>query len=255
MLQRFLESTPPRSAPGSDPLASRRVLLAVAAPAEVGAILRGLDLDPGVQPTPWARREVRGDVDLVVTGIGKANAAGAVARVFEAGRHAAVLNVGIGGALPRSASISPNLEYAALGSVHIASACVFADEGLETPDAFLDCAALGFPLADFPGSAVPTDSSLVALLSPLGQVGPIATVSTCSGTDHLAQRTAQRTSAAVEAMEGSAVALVAHRLGIPMAEIRVVSNTTGNRAKQEWAIRPALSTLEGVIRQVFPRPR
>lgn len=139
--------------------------------------------------------------------------------------------------------------------MHVASSCVFADEGVETPDAFVDCAALGFPIADVPGNAIPTDAAVCALLASVGTVGPIATVSTCSGTDALAQRTAQRTLARVEAMEGAAVALVARRVGVPMIEVRVVSNTTGDRAKQRWEIRAALERLGEVIERLLPMPR
>lgn len=246
MLQRFLKSTRLSSEAGAG------VLLVVAAPAEVQAVLRGLGLDPTMPVPAWSRFALRGGLDLVLTGIGKANAAGAAARAMDPARHALVLNVGIGGALPTGGSSAGGLAFEARpGSVHIASACVFADEGLETPGGFVDCATLGFPLGEFAGNSVPTDPAVVAALAPLGAVGPIATVSTCSGTDALAQRTAQRTLALVEAMEGAAVALVAHRLGVAMAEVRVVSNTTGDRERQVWAIRPALDVLAGVIGNIF----
>lgn len=215
-------------------------------------MLQGLGLDPAMPVSPWTRVALGAKLDLVMTGIGKANAAGAVARTLDPARHGLVLNVGIGGALAAPTSAGGTLTFQApLGSIHIASACVFADEGLETPCGFVDCAALGFPLGEFAGNSVPTDPQVVAALATLGAVGPIATVSTCSGTDALAQRTAQRTLALVEAMEGAAVALVAHRLNVPMAEVRVVSNTTGDRERQQWSIRPALDALAGVIGSIF----
>ena len=77
--------------------------------------------------------------------------------------------------------------------------------------------------------------------------GPVATVSTCSGTDSLAAAVQTRTGAVVEAMEGAAVALVARRLDIPCGELRVVSNTTGDRPNQQWDIRGALDRLGAVI--------
>lgn len=214
----------------------------------------------GAAPLPeaWALAPVRADVDLVITGISKCNAAGAVGRVLDRERHGLVLSLGIAGALPEvgTSAMSDAREFAAgLGSVHVASSCVFADEGVETPDSFVDCAALGFPLADVNSNAIPTDPALCALLASVGEVGPIATVSTCSGTDALAQRTAQRTLARVEAMEGAAVALVARRVGVPMIEVRVVSNTTGDRARQRWAIRPALERLGVVIERLLPLSR
>jgi futalosine hydrolase len=79
--------------------------------------------------------------------------------------------------------------------------------------------------------------------------GDIATVSTCSGTDELARAVAARTRACVEAMEGAAIAHALARLPgprIPFCEIRVVSNTTGDRSKQQWDIRGSLVKLSDV---------
>jgi futalosine hydrolase len=178
--------------------------------------------------------------DCLITGIGKANAAGATARALDPGRHQAVLSVGVAGALPGS-GLRP-------ADVVAATASVFADEGLETPGGFSDCHAMGFPLGAFEGSAVPLDPRLLGILKPLATAtGPIATVSTCSGTADLAERVRSRTGALAEAMEGAAIALVAHRLGVPAAELRVISNTTGDRPGQVWDLQAALSRLEAIV--------
>jgi futalosine hydrolase len=65
----------------------------------------------------------------------------------------------------------------------------------------------------------------------------------------------KRTGALVEAMEGAAAALVARRLGVPMAEVRVISNTTGDRKAQRWEMSDALATLAQVIGQMLGTPR
>jgi futalosine hydrolase len=56
-----------------------------------------------------------------------------------------------------------------------------------------------------------------------------------------------RTGAVAEAMEGAAVGLVAHRLGIPFGEVRIISNTTGDRNLQRWDMKRALASLSEVI--------
>ena len=114
---------------------------------------------------------------------------------------------------------------------------------------------MGFPLGAFPGSAVPVNEELMreiglALSTMLPRVGPMATVSTCSGTDSLAAQVRNRTGALAEAMEGASVGLVAHRLGVPFGEVRIVSNTTGDRDRQRWDIKLALSKLSEVIGQL-----
>ncbi len=225
-------------------MAQRPTLLVVAAPVEVRAILRSFGIDQ--IPNLWDPIRVdrpAGPVEVVLTGIGKSNAAAATARILNPEIHGAVVSVGIAGTLDPGT--------AAIGAVVVADPSMFADEGLETPDGFQDCDAMGFPLGDFAGSAPPTDPELRDRLAAGYLTGGVATVSTCSGTDALAARVRARTGAIAEAMEGAAVGLVAHRLGVPFAELRVISNTTGDRARQEWRIREALSTLGAVIGRLF----
>jgi len=224
-----------------------RCLIAVAAPAEARAVLAAFGADLGVAERPWRPAALDDRFDLVVTGIGKANAAGAVARSLDPARHAWTLSTGLAGALPAS-----NLD---VGTRILATHAVFADEGMQTDSGFSDCAAMGFPLADFPGSAVPMNEDLVTALRPLADaLGPVATVSTCSGTDALARTVRERTGALAEAMEGAAVALVARRLAVPAAELRVVSNTTGRRESQRWDLRGALARLSDVMSHLRASP-
>lgn len=213
-----------------------KCLIAVAAPLEARAVLESWGCDPSLASVLWSPHRLDDRADLVVTGIGKANAAGAVARTANLALHRWVLSMGVAGSLPGS-----GLD---LGRSIVATSCMFGDEGLQTDESFLDCAAMGFPLADFPGSTVPVDEALMRQLRPLADAaGPIATVSTCSGTDALAGIVMSRTAALAEAMEGAAVALVARRLGLPMAELRVISNTTGSRARQRWDLKGAVARL------------
>ena len=226
-----------------------RWLLVVAAPGEARAVLGGLGGDPALADRPWERHEA-GPLDVVVCGVGKSNAAGAAGRFLDPARHSAAVSLGIGGSLPVSGAGTP----VPLGCVVVASASVFADEGLQSDGGFTDQAGLGFPPAPGVGAAIPADPSLAAALmgaildacGPACREGPIATVSTCSGTSGLALEVAGRTGGLVEAMEGAAVGLVAHRLGIAFGEVRGVSNTTGSRTAQVWDLRGALSRLSDV---------
>jgi futalosine hydrolase len=189
----------------------------------------------------WRLHEGPGGLDLVVSGIGKVNAAGAAARCVDPSRHDGLLSVGVAGALPGN-------QFTALLTVIAATSSVYADEGLATPDGFQDCAAMGFPLGPFAGSAIPADPLLLRELSAIADLAvPVATVSTCSGTDELARRVQERTGAVAEAMEGAAVAHVGSRLGLATGELRVISNTCGDRSSQRWDLKGALAALERVI--------
>jgi futalosine hydrolase len=217
-----------------------RVLLVAAAPAEAGAVLAGLGQSGQAQL--W-QPTAAGSFDVLLSGVSKANAAGAMARFADPTTHAAVLSVGVAGALP-DCGLS-------IGDIVIGSQAIFADEGVQTPGRFHDCSEMGFPLVGS-GVAVPVAHSLMewlqtALSSAQLRTGAIATVSTCAGTDALAKTVRDRTGAIAEGMEGAAVGLVGHRLGIPFGEVRIISNTTGDRNRQVWDLQKALQGLSRVI--------
>lgn len=233
----------------------RPILLAAAAPAEARAVLAGIGAEPladsltppgqrmGSKPKhdwPWTRLEVNDRFHLVLTGVGKANAAAAVARTLDPTLHSCVLSVGIAGALPGSG--------VEIGQSICATACVYADEGVLTPDGFMDCAEIGFPLGPFGGKIIRVPDEIIGRLSCLAdRTGPIATVSTCSGTDELAATVAERTGALAEAMEGAACAHIASLLGVAAGELRTISNRTGDRSAGGWDVPRALSRLRQVI--------
>lgn len=210
-----------------------RGLVVVATPIEAQAIGAPNEI------VAWRSTRLNDQCDIVIAGIGKANAAAATV-------HAAtpdtpfVLSTGLCGALPGSGL--------AITDTILATRSIYADEGLLTPDGFQTCAEMGFPIGQDGTDIALPDAQLMDRLSPLADhAGPIATVSTCSGTDTGAAHVVRRTRALAEAMEGAAVLHAAHRLGLPAAELRVVSNTTGDRAAQQWDIRAALARLGEVI--------
>ena len=225
-------------------------LLAAAAPAEARAVLQGLGA-PGADAVGatdgWTRIRASDRVDLVISGVGKANASGAVARALDPTRHAGVISLGVCGSLPGS-GLRPT-------DVVCATESVYADEGVAIPGGFTDLAAMGFaPGVAGDSMGVANDGAVASLLgahAPIGlrvSSGRIATVSTCSGTDGHARQVVARTGAVAEAMEGAAIGFAVERLapGLPFAEVRVVSNSTGDRAGQSWDLEGALSVLARV---------
>lgn len=173
---------------------------------------------------------------VVAGGIGKTNAsASTTAAILSDGPFSWVLSVGIAGVLPNRG--------VTIGDIVVANKCVYAEEGVLTPAGFQDIDQMGFSLGNFVGNEVPVDPWMLERLATLGTVGGIATVATCSGTDTQAELVASRTDCVCEAMEGAAVVHAANRVGAPAIELRVISNTTGNRDSQEWDIDLALNTL------------
>lgn len=247
-------------------LSPASVLFVAAAPSEATAIAEALG---GLRPDrDWSPIEVslRGDeggarVCVVRSGVGKVNAALCTARCLEvAGPFALVVSLGIGGALPACG----DEPAAALLDVVIASRSVYADEGSQNEAEFVDIAAAGFPPGGstesgraFEGVGIecaPWSAWALERLGAQARVGPIATVSTCSGTDQLASAIAVRTGAIVEGMEGAGVGHAVRRVGgarVGFLEIRVVSNTTGHRSRQVWKVRESLERLGEVARRLI----
>lgn len=240
------------------------LLFLAAAPAEAAAIALALEC-----PTPLSDLQPAASPHgphLLQTGVGKVNAALAAARFVSPDRHHLVINLGLAGALPDPAS-SPLCFPLRLLSPVIATSSIYADEGIASPDRFITMAEAGFPPqgaspnAAFDAMSIPAAAHAIAWAAaqlPTAARAPIATVSTCSGTDALALATVSRTYALAEAMEGAAIAHTIARLHprVDFLEIRVISNTTGDRSRQEWRLKPALAQLTEITRALIaPHPR
>lgn len=242
-----MQPLPTESAPTS-PRSGNKSLYVVAAQNEAKAFLQGY-LGGHPQLEPWKPTIVGKNAHVILSGVGKANAAAATAVALSTSIYTSVISIGIGGLLPPSSeNTNKNLS---LGSVVLASFSRFADEGVQTDDNFIPMHTLGFPLSprDAQGFA-PCDQLILKLQGLVQAMVPVATVSTCSGTDAMAQQIVARTACCVEAMEGAAVMLVADQMGIPGAELRVISNTTGSRTNQRWDIGLAFATLEQLAAQL-----
>lgn len=201
-----------------------RVLIATAVTVEMEAVRRGLQGD--------------NRFDVIAVGVGPAAAAARTAKALAAAKYDLVVSAGIGGGFP---------ERAEVGSLVVANEIVGADLGAETPDGFCSVDELGF------GSArVSTDPVLVTrvteALRTAGRsvhTGPVLTVSTVTGTAATALEMAARVpGAAAEAMEGLGVATAAQDFGVPILEIRAISNLVGPRDRAKWQIPEALHALE-----------
>ncbi|WP_333870403.1 futalosine hydrolase [Desulforamulus putei] len=201
-----------------------RVLVMTAVSGERDAVLRGLDGD--------AR------FDVMVAGVGPVMAAVSTAKVLASAEYDLVISAGIGGGFPGKAEV---------GSLVVANEIVAADLGAETPEGFCSLDKLGFG-----STRIPVDANLVkgvteALFAAGLSVhtGPVLTVSTVTGTDERTAELAARVpGAAAEAMEGYGVALAAQDRGIPILEIRAISNLVGPRDRAAWRIKEALDVLK-----------
>jgi futalosine hydrolase len=180
--------------------------------------------------------EASSSVTLVRTGVGPVNAAHAVTLALVRERPSAIVLCGVGGAYPRSGLRVLDVVCAETES--------YGDLGATSPAGFLDMQALGLPVVE-------GDMTLYNVLPmhvfPAPHRAPFVTMSTCTGTDEVAWETATRTRGAVENMEGAAVAHVAHLHGIPVGELRGISNMVGNRNTGAWRLADAARAAQEVL--------
>ena len=183
---------------------------------------------------PWAS-----DPRVVGLGVGKVAATVALTRIMLERAPDEVVLFGVAGAHP--------------GGPEVGKACLvesdwLADEGVATPGGFLPLEDLGLghrgPFA--------TSAKLGAWVSSRvgGDVPTVvgATVSTCSGSD--AQAALARDAcpeALVESMEGAAVGAVCEAFGVPWAQLRVISNRTGDRDAAGWDLPGAFAVLHAAV--------
>ena len=173
---------------------------------------------------------------LIRTGVGPVNAAHAVTwHLAQTGARQIVI-CGSGGAYPDSGLT--------IGDVVCAETECYGDLGATSPSGFLDMKALGFPVVDGPARLF---NELPMTLFPADRRVKFVTVSTCTGTDAAARSIEHRTGGAVENMEGAAVAHVAHLHGVPVGEVRSISNIVTDRDTRTWRLKDAAETAQEAV--------
>ncbi len=180
-----------------------------------------------------------------VTGVGIPATLLRLPRWIDALQPRWIVNTGLAGA------------YAAaeweVGDLAVGSSEIFADLGMEMPD------AEGFrPLSRF-AFADPSECGPLALWVPEEITGALAnlrlrrgrgaTVNGCTGRASTGALRHRLFAADFESMEGAAVALVAERRGIPVCEVRAISNIAADRDLRPENVAAALRILAEFWRQ------
>ena len=181
-------------------------------------------------------------VRLIVTGVGPVNAAHAATVAIIEKTPDAIVVCGVGGSYPSS-----GLQ---VGEVASAAIEVYGDLGAQSPTGFLDMKALGFPVV---GGSTPVFNELPMQVFPTTRRVNFVTVSTCTGTDSAAREIELRTNGAVENMEGAAVAHVARLHGVPVGEVRGISNLVTNRDSKSWRLKEASAAAQTALLEWIAR--
>ncbi|MBY8339917.1 futalosine hydrolase [Streptomyces spinosirectus] len=212
-------------------MAPVRVLVATAVPAERDAVDRAFAGDGRT---------------VIAAGVGPALAAAATATALTTAAlrgtpYGLVVSAGIAGGFAPEAPV---------GSLVVADEITAADLGAETSEGFVPVTELGFgTVTHRPPKALVRD--LAAATG--ARTGAVLTVSTVTGTaSRAAALHARHPRALAEAMEGFGVAEAAVAHGLPVLEIRAVSNPVGPRDRAAWRIGDALAALTEAFGKIVP---
>ncbi|GAK08737.1 futalosine hydrolase [Geomicrobium sp. JCM 19038] len=203
----------------------RRILIMTAVEAEREAVKAGL------------REDVNVTVELA--GVGPAQAAARTAVQLAKQNYDLVINAGIAGGFR---------EKVQLEDIVVSTTIQAADLGADTGEQFIPVEELGFGSSRIEclGSEVDRFRELENVFT-----GRIITKSTVTGTDEEAKRLQARYEDAVaEGMEGFGVATAAEEFGVPVLEVRAISNYIGKRERDKWKIKEALASLKQVMEVV-----
>ncbi|WP_107439830.1 futalosine hydrolase [Streptomyces sp. NRRL F-5065] len=224
-----------------------RILVATAVPAERDAVARAFPGTPAEVPLPGALLHRPPDgPDLLAAGVGPALAAASAAAALTAAAldgapFALVVSAGIAGGF---APLAP------VGSLVVADEITAADLGAETADGFVPVTALGFgTVTHRPPAALVRRVAEATGARP----GTVLTGSTVTGTaERAALLRARHPGALAEAMEGFGVAEAAAAHGVPVLELRAVSNPVGPRDRAAWRVGEALAALTDAFGKLAP---
>ncbi len=228
----------------------------VAVPAECGILTRRLKKAIAANLLYYKGNIAGRPVIVVVSGIGKVNASHAATRLIREHNPVLVMNIGVGGAYA-SAGL-------AIGDIAVAEKEIYGDEGVVLSDGLHDLTAIGLPLLQKGRkkyfNEFPLDQRLIrkALrlidadeISFAFRAGPFVTVSACTGTTKRAREIEKKFHAVCENMEGAAIAHVCARYGIPLVEMRGVSNLVRDRDLSKWNIGLAAENCQTAARKLL----
>lgn len=190
--------------------------------------------------------EPEGAYHRLVTGVGIPAALSTLYRTLPTltPKPGLILNIGIAGAYP-GVGID-------IGDIVIADGDVYGDVGMELPDAepgFLPLGDTDFGREFYSAvlsTALPPEWAKVALPADAPYRVHIArgcTVNACAGTDATGERRRRIFSVGFETMEGAAVVQAGGEFGIPVCEVRAISNIAARRDMRPENIRRALDHL------------
>ncbi len=238
---------------------SKPVLITASVENELSLLIRALGAYPvkdiSLRPL-WKGESPSGTAYLALTGIGKVNAASAATLLLEKLRPGLIVSTGSGGAYLGSGLT--------VGSLAVATAEIYGDEGVLTVDGWHTLEIIGIPSVERKGNRYSNEFPLSmqtaekvfhfakSLELPVRR-GKFVTVSTCSGTSSRGNELYSRFKGICENMEGAAVAHVALLYDTPFLEVRGISNMVEDRDISKWDIPRSVEMVQRFLLRCLER--
>jgi len=229
-----------------------------------------------VAPTPVESKEIRreirpapgdelktifqGDLDgssviFSHCGVGKVNAAHSATMILEKYDVDVLILFGIGGAY-----LDSGLN---VGDIAVAENENYGEEGVLLKEGWNSMEITGFPLLKKEKeyyNTFPLDANMSWLAADASKdcgfnvkTGNFVTVSQCSGTRKIGELMKKRFNGLCENMEGAAAAHICAMYGVPMVEVRGISNIIEDRDMTKWDIEAAATNCNKVIMELVRR--
>lgn len=182
-----------------------------------------------IKPFLGLPAQQRQGIDTLITGIGMVATALALGERLAGTRYKLLLNVGVAGSFDRNIP---------LGDLVWVVQDTFSELGVEDGGRFIDGEAVGLGTCTFHSEY--THRSVGKLPRCKG-----ITVNTVHGHDPTIRTVVERLSPQTESMEGAAVFQAAQHFGIPVLQVRAISNYVERRDKAAWQLAKAIENLNG----------
>jgi len=180
--------------------------------------------------------------DSFLTGVGIPVALAQTFLIAGRLRPTRLLNIGIAGAYPGSGF--------SIGDIVIGTSEVYGDVGFELPE------EPGFrPIREMPWGAPYQEPVRLAVFPEFAgaREGRGCTVNACTGAEATGRLRERLFDAAFETMEGAAVAQAGSGLGVPVCEVRAISNIASARDMRPENIKIALQSLRAYFQHCRER--
>lgn len=226
---------------------SKQILLVSATQLEIQPTLDRLGIDPLLPPGESDIKVGAHTVRILITGVGVMQAAFHMAEAIHRKKPDVVLNAGIAGALDHTLQLGE--------AVWVVSERL-GDLGALGPQGFEDIADMGFADKDqFPYRNgwlnLNTANDMMGWYDGQLKMSAGVTVNTISGTEDAVNRLKTLYPLHVETMEGAAVFYACLYMGIPVYQLRTVSNFVEVLDRSRWDIPLAIKSLNDQLQRLF----